>query len=115
MQKFPRGRPAPIFLTTAAGTDFDSLRPRSGSWLTDWTVRALQVTQGEARSLLEPVIRLLSDGDRALLVRFTSGAAGIPACRASFCGSALRIGGGRCIRVARLGVAGRGRHGASGR
>ncbi len=72
MQKFPKGRPAPIFFSTATGTEFDSLRPRGDSWLTDWTVRALQVTSGEARALLEPVVRILADGDDALLVRFTS-------------------------------------------
>ncbi|HEU0088761.1 MAG TPA: DEAD/DEAH box helicase [Pseudonocardiaceae bacterium] len=72
MQKFPQGRPAPVFFSTATGTAFESLRPRADSWLTDWTVRVLQVAPGEARALLEPVVRLLADGENALLTRYTS-------------------------------------------
>jgi ATP-dependent helicase YprA (DUF1998 family) len=75
MAGFPRGRPAPVFFTTstAAGAAFDSLRPRSESWLSDWTTRALGVEQTEARALLEPVVRLLAEGDDAPLTRNTSG------------------------------------------
>jgi ATP-dependent helicase YprA (DUF1998 family) len=75
MQGFPRGRPAPVFFTTstAAGAEFDSLRPRGDSWLSDWTARALGLGQVEARALLEPVVRLLADGEAAPLIRHTSG------------------------------------------
>ena len=72
MQKFPKGRPAPIFFTTGTRTDFDSLRPRGDSWLTDWTQRCLDVSSGEARALLEPVVRLLADGEDPPLLRHTS-------------------------------------------
>ncbi|GAA5117920.1 DEAD/DEAH box helicase [Haloechinothrix salitolerans] len=72
MQKFPKGRPAPIFFTTGTKSDFDSVRPRSDSWLTDWTERCLQVTSQEAKALVEPVVRMLTEGDAPPLVRRTS-------------------------------------------
>lgn len=72
MPKFPHGRPAPTFFTTARGTDFDSVRPRGDSWLSDWTQRCLGVTAAEARSLLEPVLQLVADGDYSALTRSTS-------------------------------------------
>lgn len=73
MQKFPRGRPAPVFFTTGMKSDFDSLRTRGDSWLTDWTERCLRVAPAEARALLEPVVRLLSEGENPPLLRYTSG------------------------------------------
>lgn len=72
MQKFPFDRAAPIFFTTTAGGDFDSIRPRGDTWLLDWTTRVLQVSPLEGRALLEPVLRLMADGDTALLKRYTS-------------------------------------------
>jgi ATP-dependent helicase YprA (DUF1998 family) len=72
MQKFPRGRPAPRFFTTAAKTEFDNVRPRGDSWLTSWTERCLGVGIAEARMLVEPVVRLLSEGEAPPLLRYTS-------------------------------------------
>ncbi|WP_007024511.1 DEAD/DEAH box helicase, partial [Saccharomonospora iraqiensis] len=69
MQKFPRGRPAPVFFSTATKSDFDSLRPRGDSWLTDWTERCLGVSRAEARALVEPVVRLLAEGEAPPLLR----------------------------------------------
>src|SRR5699024_2043614 len=65
--------PAPVFFTTGAHTHFDSLRPRRGdNWLTNWTERCLGVGSAEARALLEPVVRQLSEGDDPPLLRSTS-------------------------------------------
>ncbi|MHA6802321.1 DEAD/DEAH box helicase [Salinifilum ghardaiensis] len=72
MQKFPYGRPAPIFFTTSTKPPFDSLRPRGDSWLTNWTSRCLGVSLQEAKALLEQVVRQLSGGERPPLVRRTS-------------------------------------------
>ncbi|MDV6012304.1 DEAD/DEAH box helicase [Haloechinothrix sp. LS1_15] len=72
MPKFPKGRAAPLFFTTGTKGDFDSLRPRGDSWLTDWTARCLGVSQDEARGLLQPVLRQLSEGDDAPLMRRTT-------------------------------------------
>lgn len=72
MQKFPRGRPAPVFYSTSTSGDFDSLRPRGESWLVDWTERCLEVGRAEARALLEPVVRLLAEGETPPLLRRTS-------------------------------------------
>ncbi|WP_032399100.1 DEAD/DEAH box helicase [Rhodococcoides fascians] len=70
MPKFPRGRPAPGFLTTGAAgdTDFYSVNPKGESWLTDWTKRCLEVTSPEARALLADVVESLA-GDGGPLER----------------------------------------------
>ncbi len=71
MQRFPfRGAAVPTFFTTGTKGDFDSLRARSETWLANWTQRALGVTAGEARLLLERVVHQLSEGDAALLKRY---------------------------------------------
>lgn len=72
MQKFARGRPAPVFYSTSGRGEFDSLRPRGESWLADWTERCLGVGRAEARALVEPVVRLLAEGDAPPLLRRTS-------------------------------------------
>ncbi|RCW45885.1 ATP-dependent helicase YprA (DUF1998 family) [Halopolyspora algeriensis] len=72
MQRFPYGRRAPQFFTDASKSRFDSLRPRSDSWVTDWTVRCLGATPTEARALLESVMRTLADSAESPLVRHTS-------------------------------------------
>ncbi|GAB3553080.1 ATP-dependent helicase YprA (DUF1998 family)/very-short-patch-repair endonuclease [Actinopolyspora lacussalsi] len=72
MQKFPKNRAAPVFFSTAAKSEFDSLRPRGDSWLTDWTVRCLGTSQAEARALVEPVVRLLGEHEHAPLVAASS-------------------------------------------
>ena len=68
MPKFPRGRPAPGFLTTghAADTDFLAVNPKGESWLTDWTKRCLGVTAPEARALLADVVESLAAQDGPL-------------------------------------------------
>lgn len=64
MPKFPRGRPAPGFFTTAAATTevaFETLNPRKDSWLSDWTRRCLGgVPREQARGLLGPVLATLA-------------------------------------------------------
>ncbi|MFC4003746.1 DEAD/DEAH box helicase [Prauserella oleivorans] len=72
MQKFPRGRAAPIFYSLGGRSEFDNLRPRGESWLTDWTQRCLGIDASEARALLAPVVDLLAEGETAPLTRYTS-------------------------------------------
>lgn len=68
MPKFPRGRPAPGFITTGASgdTDFMSVNPRGESWLTDWTKRCLGVTGPEAKALLADIVDVLAGDDGPL-------------------------------------------------
>ncbi len=73
MPKFPKGRPAPRFFTTATTGDFDSLASSTDTWLTDWTQRCLGISRGQARALLPAVLHLWSDAADGLIVRRSTG------------------------------------------
>lgn len=72
MPAFPRGVAAPAFFTTAASSEpFDSLAPHGeqATWLTDWTVRCLQIPAREAKALLLQAAMALGGDSLGVLAR----------------------------------------------
>ncbi|HEX9342427.1 MAG TPA: helicase-related protein, partial [Actinomycetota bacterium] len=72
MPAFPRGVGAPAFYTTAPSSEpFDSLAPHGeqATWLTDWTVRCLQIPAREAKALLLQTATALGGDGLGVLAR----------------------------------------------
>ncbi len=61
MQKFPRGRAAPTFLTTRKSDAFDSIATDSATWLNDWTTRCTGLPAAQAHLLLSGTIEVLAN------------------------------------------------------
>ena len=72
MQKFPRGRPAPTFLTDRRSEAFDNVSSSTETWLNDWTRRCLGLPLDAARDLLPKAFDALSDSAGSPLRRTTS-------------------------------------------